>query len=92
MHNTDLIVDVINSFRESGIQISIDDFGTGYSSFSYLKKFQIHNLKIDKSFIYDIATNKQSASIIEAMISMGHALNMKVIAEGVENKAQLDIL
>lgn len=92
MKHTDLMTSVINAFNELGVQTSIDDFGTGYSSFSYMKNFKNHTLKIDKSFIDDIATNANSASIVEAIIVMAHALNMKTIAEGVETKAQLDIL
>ena len=75
-----------------GSSISIDDFGTGYSSFSYLKKFPISNLKIDRSFISDVTTNKDARAIVKAIIAMAKGLKVKVIAEGVETKEQLKFL
>lgn len=84
-------LEVLNTIRNSGVTISLDDFGTGYSSLSYLKKFPIDNLKIDKSFIDDMY-NKEGLIFIETIIKMGQTLNMKIIAEGVEKKEQLDYL
>ena len=75
-----------------GIQLSIDDFGTGYSSFSQLKRFPINTVKIDRSFIIDICTDENDATITAAIIAMAHALNLSVIAEGVENEAQKELL
>lgn len=83
----------LNQLAEIGIKIAIDDFGTGYSSLTYLKRFPINRLKIDKSFIDDI-TNKNDAdsAIVKATIQMAHALNIDTIAEGVEEIAQLEVL
>ncbi len=82
---------ILKVLHENGIQISLDDFGTGYSSLSYLKKFPIDNLKIDKSFMDDYAT-EEGAIFIDTIVKMGQTLNMKVIAEGVETREQLEYL
>ncbi len=83
---------ILQEMRDLGITISIDDFGTGYSSLSYLRKLPLDYLKIDISFIRDISTNEESESIVRAIVSMAHSLNLKTIAEGVETKDQLDRL
>ncbi|HMV04713.1 MAG TPA: EAL domain-containing protein [Accumulibacter sp.] len=75
-----------------GLRISVDDFGTGYSSLNYLKRFPIHNLKIDRSFISGLPGDRENAAIVSAIITMSHALGLRVIAEGVETQAQLDWL
>jgi EAL domain-containing protein (putative c-di-GMP-specific phosphodiesterase class I) len=75
-----------------GIKLAIDDFGTGYSSFAYLQRYQLDVLKIDKSFIDDVAHNSESQAIVTAIISMAHILGLKALAEGVEQQAQLDYL
>ena len=74
------------------MRIAIDDFGTGYSSLSYLKRFPIDSLKIDRSFVTDLPGDQDDASIAQAVITMAHALRLKVVAEGVENEAQLEFL
>ena len=83
---------VLQQMRDLGMTISIDDFGTGYSSLSYLRKLPLDFLKIDMSFIKDISTNEESESIVRAIVSMAHSLNLKTIAEGIETKDQLDRL
>jgi len=85
-------VTALNELHEMGIHIAMDDFGTGYSSLSYLKRFPIDTIKIDRSFVADIATDKDDAEIIKTIISMGKTLNRKIVAEGVETQDQLTIL
>ena len=86
------IVDMLNEYRTSGMQIAIDDFGTGYSSLSYLHKFDMDYLKIDRSFTNKITHSASDWALCEVIILMAHKLGMKVIAEGVETQAQLDLL
>lgn len=92
MENAEATISTLNKFKEMGIKLSIDDFGTGYSSLSYLKRFPIDTLKIDQSFIRDITTNPDDEAIASTIIAMAHSLRLKVIAEGVENVKQLDLL
>ncbi|MES2149148.1 MAG: EAL domain-containing protein [Pseudomonadota bacterium] len=82
----------LTRLKAIGVTISLDDFGTGYSSLSYLKRFPIDTLKIDKSFVDDVTDNPADAAIALSVISLGHNLNMKVLAEGVETRAQLEFL
>ena len=82
----------LRRLKNFGISISIDDFGTGYSNLAYLKRFQIDNLKIDITFIRDVTTNADDATIAVAIINMAHSLRLKVIAEGVETREQLEFL
>ncbi len=88
----DGVKDRLLEYSALGIQVSIDDFGTGYSSLAYLKKFDIHYLKIDKTFVCDLATSYDNLVLCEAIINMAHNLGIKVIAEGVETRQQRDIL
>jgi EAL domain-containing protein (putative c-di-GMP-specific phosphodiesterase class I) len=82
----------LNELSEMGVRTSIDDFGTGHSSLASLKRFPINELKIDKSFIKDIAVDPDTEAIVRAIIAMAHTLKIKVIAEGVETEEQLVFL
>jgi len=82
------IKDVLAEFRKIGVRLAVDDFGTGYSALSYLRDFPVNTLKIDQSFIQDIATNRSDQRLIEAIITMAHGLELVTIAEGVETSEQ----
>ncbi|NMT65019.1 putative bifunctional diguanylate cyclase/phosphodiesterase [Marinobacter orientalis] len=82
----------VGKIKDMGIHIAIDDFGTGYSSLSYLKDLPVHELKIDQSFVHNILTDVNSAAIVQAIIRMAQSLKLRVIAEGVEDKATMDFL
>jgi EAL domain-containing protein (putative c-di-GMP-specific phosphodiesterase class I) len=86
------VTDQLLELHNAGIQVALDDFGTGYSSLSYIKKFDIDYLKIAPSFVRNLTNDPDDLVLCEAIIVMAHKLGMKVIAEGVETKAQLDIL
>ncbi|WP_108670099.1 EAL domain-containing protein [Peribacillus acanthi] len=90
--NIEYSISVMQGLQQLGVKVSIDDFGTGYSSLSYLKNLPIDYLKIDRSFINNLKDNSSDIAIVRAIITMGHGLAVKVVAEGVESKEQLDIL
>ena len=92
MGDTKAAMEFLTRMQKLGVQMSIDDFGTGFSSLSYLKNLPVNKLKIDQSFVRDIGTDESDAAIIRSIISLGHRLEMKVIAEGVETLEQLDFL
>lgn len=92
MKDAEKIVAMLNALKALGLHISVDDFGTGYSSLSYLKRFPVDALKIDQSFVRDIAFDSDSAAIVKAIISLAHILNLRVIAEGVETEQQCRFL
>lgn len=92
MTNPDKAIGYLHELKENGIMVSLDDFGTGYSSLSYLQKLPLDSLKIDMSFIKNVVTNPNDAMIVKAIIAMAHHLNLKVIAEGVEDNKQLAFL
>jgi diguanylate cyclase (GGDEF)-like protein len=92
MSNAEKSVSMLERLSQLGVVVSIDDFGTGYSSMSYLQRFPIDKLKIDRSFIRDLNSNPDDASIVRAIISLAHGLRLKVVAEGVESAGQLELL
>ena len=92
MGDNQIALNFLSEMDELGVKLSIDDFGTGFSSLNYLKKLPVHKLKIDQSFVRDIETDESDAAIIRSIIALGHRLNLRVIAEGVETQEQLDFL
>jgi EAL domain-containing protein (putative c-di-GMP-specific phosphodiesterase class I) len=92
MDNVESAILTMRYIKEMGISIAIDDFGTGYSSLSYLKRFPIDILKVDRSFVMDIPSDSNDMAITAAVIAMAHKLNLRVVAEGIETKEQLDFL
>ena len=92
MEDLDSTIAVMTALKSVGLTLSIDDFGIGYSSLSYLKKFPANTLKIDQSFVRGIATDADDVAIITAIIALAHSLHLKVVAEGVEDAAQLRFL
>ena len=92
MQNADASIATLRDLKALGVHLSIDDFGTGYSSLSYLKRLPVDTVKIDRSFVTDLATNPDDASIAQAIINMAHTLGLKVVAEGVETASQLAFL
>ncbi|MFE8696328.1 EAL domain-containing protein [Cytobacillus sp. FJAT-53684] len=92
LKNVDYSINTMHLLQKLGVKVSIDDFGTGYSSLSYLKDLPINTLKIDRSFINNLRVNTSDIAIVKAIITMGHGLEVKVLAEGVETKEQIDLL
>lgn len=90
--NLDVLLPRLEKFIERGVTLSIDDFGTGYSSLSYLTTFPVSTLKVDRAFVKDMATNKGDATLTHTIITMAHALGLKVVAEGIEDEEQLGML
>ncbi|MCH8161407.1 MAG: EAL domain-containing protein [Chloroflexi bacterium] len=92
MQDPDLAVEILTALRSTGVQIIVDDFGTGHSSLSYLQRFPVNGVKVDRSFIRDLEDNHDDAAIVSAIISMAKSLNLTVVAEGVETEGQLEFL
>jgi diguanylate cyclase (GGDEF)-like protein/PAS domain S-box-containing protein len=92
MKEPEQAIEKLHELKLMGIRVAIDDFGTGYSSLNYLKRFPIDTLKIDKTFVADVCKDRHDTAIVRAIISLGHALDLTVIAEGVETQQQLQYL
>lgn len=92
LEHTDLVGRQLNAFRAHGMRVALDDFGTGYSSMNYIRTYAVDKLKIDRSFVQNLATDTEAQSLVKAMLDMAHALRIKVTAEGVETAEQLAVL
>jgi EAL domain-containing protein (putative c-di-GMP-specific phosphodiesterase class I) len=92
MHDPAAAAAILADLRDEGFSVSLDDFGTGYSSLAYLKSFAVDVVKIDRSFVTDIATDARDRAIVAAVTSLGHALGLRVLAEGIETEAQRSCL
>ncbi len=92
MQDENSTVAALRALKDVGVHLALDDFGTGYSSLSYLQRYPIDTLKIDRSFVQDLATDAGAANIVSAVIGMGNSLHMRVIAEGIETREQLEFL
>lgn len=92
VQNIEQAIDIFKQLKNIGVQIGIDDFGTGYSSLSYLNNFDFDTLKIDRSFLQRLDKHPKKQAMVQLMIELGHTLNLKVLAEGVETEAELNIL
>ena len=92
LHPSPSIAETMAAVRHMGVRIALDDFGTGYSSLSYINRYPIDTIKIDKSFIDSVSTNRQTRAIVELIVKLGDALDLNIIAEGVETQEQTDIL
>jgi diguanylate cyclase (GGDEF)-like protein len=92
MSRPEVVINALHAFRERGLRLALDDFGTGFSSLSYLRKLPLDVLKIDRSFVADIGTTRNASSLVNAILSMAHALGLSCVAEGVEQESQLSFL
>jgi len=92
MTDTGNAIDTLEKLSAEGVRLSIDDFGTGYSSLSYLKRMPVDELKIDQSFIKNMAEDEENASIVKAIIELAHTLDLLVVSEGVEDQLTLQML
>jgi diguanylate cyclase (GGDEF)-like protein len=92
IENTERSIEIMQALKALGVSLSIDDFGSGYSSLAYLKQFPVDYLKIDRSFISELTTNSKDAAIVAAISVLAHSLNLKLVAEGVEDQAQAELL
>jgi EAL domain-containing protein (putative c-di-GMP-specific phosphodiesterase class I) len=92
MQHTDVTLGTLKKLKELGVSMAMDDFGTGYSSFSYLKRFPVDTLKIDRSFVCELDRDGDHRAIVAAIIALAHVLGLKVVAEGVETEQQKQFL
>lgn len=92
MHDPDALIAMLAELKDIGVKLALDDFGTGYSSFSYLKRFPVDMLKIDRSFVQDLGSSAEAEAIVTAIVRMAHALELETIAEGVETTTQFERL
>jgi EAL domain-containing protein (putative c-di-GMP-specific phosphodiesterase class I) len=92
MQDDEVTTRTLHRLHELGLGLVLDDFGTGYSSLSYLQRFPVTRLKVDRSFIVDLATNRDDAALTSAIIAMAHGLRLGVVAESVENEEQVALL
>ena len=92
LQDIDIGIEILRKMKDLGVQVAIDDFGTGFSSLSYLKRLPVDKLKIDQSFVKDLATDSGDVAIVSAIVTLSHNLNLTVVAEGVETQEQYDIL
>lgn len=90
MNDHEAIVRELDALRKLGVRVAINDFGTGYSALSYLRQFPIDTVKMDRSFVRDLGAGEADAALIRSVVELGEALDMEIIAEGIENQAQLD--
>ena len=90
MKDVDLAIEIMHSLSDLGVHLAIDDFGTGYSSLSYLKRFPVKRLKVDRSFVKDVLTDPNDAAIASAVVALAIAMQLEVVAEGIETEGQLE--
>jgi len=92
MSDSQSVLPLLHALNDIGVRISVDDFGTGYSSLAYLKRFPLHHLKVDRTFVAGLPDNRDSVAITQAVVAMAHSLGMRVTAEGVETPEQASFL
>ena len=92
MENPEPVIEVMRELQQHGVLLSIDDFGTGYSSLAYMKRFPVHELKIDQSFVANMLTSRGDRQIVQSVIDLSHNFALQVVAEGVENEETLEAL